>query len=478
MRKHLIILILILVIGSFLRLYRLEDFATFLGDQGRDAIIIKRLLTFENLPAIGPVTSIGQIYLGPFYYYLMAPWLLLSWFQPIGLVLGVAILSILGIGIVYWMVKDIFDKETALITTVLISFSSILIEFARFSWNPNLLPFFAFFTFYTTYKAIQTHKSHYFIFTGVLLSCSLQLHYLGLFLIPAASLLFLLHIFENKKQSGLIMKQWLFMITSFGISTSPLLLFDLKHGFVNTKAFMKLITASSTVTRNIFVETLRSFELLYSYVFVQSPANLMVLLLFVILMLFCIVGMIKRGVLGALCIYFLFLLIGVALYSGPKYQHYLGILFVFFLVIVAYLLSYATQKRWGWYMIGFSLGVYIMLNSSRYYFLHQNPSHQIRRSKVISEIIKDQVTARKYALTMLPERSFDSTYRYFLEIGGKPPLEKDVLEKADELFVVCEGQCKPIGNPQWDIAYFAPNKIVSVTAVKGHIDYTVYKLVK
>ena len=63
--------------GIFLRFYRFSDFATFLGDQGRDAIIIKRMLTFEHLPAIGAPTSVGQVYLGPFYYYFIAPWLLL-----------------------------------------------------------------------------------------------------------------------------------------------------------------------------------------------------------------------------------------------------------------------------------------------------------------------------------------------------------------------------------------------------------------
>jgi len=52
--------------GNFLRFYRLNDFAMFLSDQGRDAIIIKRILTGEHFPAIGAPTSVGQVYLGPF----------------------------------------------------------------------------------------------------------------------------------------------------------------------------------------------------------------------------------------------------------------------------------------------------------------------------------------------------------------------------------------------------------------------------
>ena len=36
----------VFLIGTFLRFYRLNAFITFLGDQGRDAIVIKRILFF------------------------------------------------------------------------------------------------------------------------------------------------------------------------------------------------------------------------------------------------------------------------------------------------------------------------------------------------------------------------------------------------------------------------------------------------
>ena len=74
---YIVVLGLIILAAAFLRLYRLDEFVTFLGDQGRDAIIIKRILTLEHFPAIGAPSSVGQVYLGPFYYYLMAPFLLL-----------------------------------------------------------------------------------------------------------------------------------------------------------------------------------------------------------------------------------------------------------------------------------------------------------------------------------------------------------------------------------------------------------------
>src|SRR5260221_1941213 len=77
------ILAIILLVAAFCRLYRISDYLTFLGDEGRDAIIVRRLLVEGHPPLIGTSTSIGQMYLGPFYYYMMAPALLLATFSSI-----------------------------------------------------------------------------------------------------------------------------------------------------------------------------------------------------------------------------------------------------------------------------------------------------------------------------------------------------------------------------------------------------------
>src|SRR3989339_2262188 len=120
------VLVVVFLLGIFLRLYRFEGFVTFLGDQGRDAIIVNRIITLEHFPAIGPPTSVGQVYLGPFYYYFIAPWLLFFNHQPVGPAFGVAIFSCLYLLINYLIVTKLFDKKIAVISTFLLSFSTVL----------------------------------------------------------------------------------------------------------------------------------------------------------------------------------------------------------------------------------------------------------------------------------------------------------------------------------------------------------------
>src|SRR3989339_1708913 len=237
---------LTLIAGTFLRFYKLYGFTTFLGDQGRDAIVVKMILTLEHFPAIGAPTSIGQVYLGPFYYYFIAPWLLFFNNQPIGLAVGVAIFSSLYLLINYLIVKELFDKKIALISTILLSFSSVLIDFSRFSWNPNLLPLFTLLTVYFVIKSLKTNKWYYFVLFGTFLSFSIQLHYLALFLIPPIFVIYLIDLLKERKQ--LIHKfVYLFIcLFSFILFSSPLIIFDLRHNFLNSKLFLALFKSSGT----------------------------------------------------------------------------------------------------------------------------------------------------------------------------------------------------------------------------------------
>src|SRR3989304_2441119 len=136
------LLFIILGVAAFLRLYKIGDYMTFLGDEGRDAIIVRRLLVDGDLILIGPGTSIGNMYLGPLYYYLIAPSLLLANFSPIGPAVFVALLGIATVFGVYYVGREWFGRSAGLISAFLYSLSSVVIIYSRSSWNPNFMPFF------------------------------------------------------------------------------------------------------------------------------------------------------------------------------------------------------------------------------------------------------------------------------------------------------------------------------------------------
>ena len=470
------ILITVILLGIFLRFYRFEGFVTFLGDQGRDAIIVKRIITLEHFPAIGAPTSIGQVYLGPFYYYFIAPWLLLFNNQPVGLAFGVAFFSSLYLLINYFIVKELFNKKTALVSTVFLSFSYVLIDFSRFSWNPNLLPLFTLLTVYFVMKSLKTNKWYFFALSGAFISFSIQLHYLALFLCLPILIIYLIYLLKNKEK--FIRKFIYLLICSFSsiFFTSPLIIFDLRHQFLNSKNFISLFQSSGTSLITKINSLFDSFYYLnlYSFNIALNKIFVYLLLLFLFIILFILIK--KPSNLRTLLFIFLITVLGMSLYSGPKHPHYFATLFPLYYIIVSYFLISLKDFFWEKYLTIFFIAGFIFLCFQKYPYFINLPNNQILLAKNVAQKIYKNIEKKKFTITALPEKYSDSTYRYFLEIWGKRAIEKDSLEKADELFVVCEKRCDVIiGNPMWDIALFAPNKIVGEWNVDG---VRIYKLVR
>lgn len=449
----------------------------FLGDQGRDAIIFKRLITFEHLPAIGAPTSVGLIYMGPFFYYLIAPWLLITNFNPVGAALGTAILSIIALVLQYFIVKKIFGTVVSIIALFLSVFSYVLVDFARFSWNPNLLPQFAFFTWFSLYKAASTKKLIWYFATGAFYALCLQLHYLSLFLaIPIFIYIFLGIKIEKKIIISIITR---IVAAGFGFALCflPLILFEIKHQFLNTKAILHLSSAQGAVRTNYFSSLSETFRLLNEYIFhfsFNATISLLLLIVFGIFFIWTLRNK-KYFPLTTLFVVFFSLLFGTALYSGPKYPHYLGAMDIIYICLIASLLATLATSFKTLPLIIVFICIYIVIQVISMPVFTIAAPNQINRARKIAETIYPKITQPIFSVNSLPGRYDDSTFRYFLEIMEKRPLDPESMQKTDELFITCEHICEPLKSSQWEISYFAPKGIEWQTISEGAYIYKLYR---
>lgn len=462
------------IVTLLMRVYGIDSYTTFLGDQGRDMIVLKRIITLEHFPGIGASSSVGQVFLGPFYYYVMAPWLLFSNLNPVGPAIGIAVLSSLSIFIIFLILRKIYNEQIGLITVMLLTFSPILLEYGRFSWNPNLLPYTAILFFGALYYALQKHNIKFFFIAGILLSINIQFHYIALTLIPATIVLSLL--FVKKYKAVEIVK----MLTSFCagliIVLFPLIIFDIRHDFINTKNLFTILFNSETISRNNIDILQVTIKNMHQYLFIFNGQNIYLVIFALVVFLNIAYGFFMKDKKTLYIVLFtLLLIIGVSLYSGPKYSHYIAITYIFYLILFANIFSILItyNKKFIVYVI---LSIYC-IGMLYYSFknLYKPHYNQINHARQVAKIIKNHITTDKFQVTGFPDQYSDGTYRYFLEILGKRPIDKDSLLKAQELFVICEGTCSPIGNPQWDIAYFAPRKVVSSWKYDR---VTIYKLTR
>lgn len=473
---YILATIVLFLIGFFLRMYKIDSFITFLGDQGRDAIVMKRIITLEHFPGIGASSSVGNVFLGPFYYYFAAPWLLLTNFSPLGPAIGVAVFGSLMIPAAYFVAKDLFDEKVGVIMAIFTAFSVVFVDLSRFSWNPNLLPFSSLLTFYFFVKGIQKNDWRMYGLSGVFIGISMQFHYVSLAFGLPILLVFIWDFYTKRKKLLEPIKNLAAMVAGAAIVLAPLIIFDLRNNFINTRAFMQIFTTAESVSSvRGLGEILYTFTQFSGYALQFELADL-VGMLFLGLILFSLwFSRKKKEPISLVIMFFVLMLVITSYFTQKKIIHYFGSLYPLYYLILAYALGTFWNKKALKGVVILFLGLYVFFNARNYDFVNSGGARQIDRSVRIARSIEERVTVDTYQVASLPDKFGDTTYRYFLEVWGNRPLEKDTRDQADELFVVCVGECTPIGDPLWDIAFFQPTEIVDTWDIE---DVTIYKLIR
>lgn len=482
------VLILILIVGAFFRLYKIDQYMTFLGDEGRDAIIVRNLLVNFDPILIGPGTSVGSMYLGPLYYYFMAPFLLLSNFSPVGPAVGVALLGVATIYLVYLAGFEWFSEKAGLMTASLYAISPTVITFSHSSWNPNIMPFFALLSVYSIWKVWnnppkgEVKNYRWLIVTAISFAFVLNSHYLGIFLLPVLAIYWFL--------SRPPLRYSLFAITSFLFLMSPLLIFDLRHDFLNSKAFYKFLTARQETSISSPVSSISkiypTFEQINSSLLVAKQEVLgktitIILIIFIFWILFFRKKTIKHTAYGLLLSWLAFGLLGLGLYKDSIHDHYFGFLFpIPFLLLGAFVDERVKLGRKFLnifiYTMLFALVVLNIKNNP----LNKNPNYQMQRAKNVSKKVLEIAEGKPFDLAVLAERNYEDGYRYFMEVAGAQVMHADRWDQktiVDNLIVICEkpkNECDPTHSPKAEVANFGMSKIDSDFEVDGVI---IFKLV-
>ena len=240
------LIILLTTIGAVLRLYRIEASLQFLGDQGRDALILRNLWVKHDLPFIGPVTSVGSFFLGPLYYYLMAPFLLLANYNPVGPAIATAFIGIITIPVLYLITRLMLSAPAAAITSFLYTFAAIPLEQTRSAWNPNPMPLASLGIVFGFYRALKTKRFPWLLLSAFSLGVALQLHYMVVFLGPFI-LWQLILIFKQKSLRPSLFYWFLIII----LLMFPLILFELKNNFINVRGLIEYLSKNDYARFNL-----------------------------------------------------------------------------------------------------------------------------------------------------------------------------------------------------------------------------------
>ncbi len=244
MRKNKIFwgIIVIMLVGAFLRIYHFGDWMHYQLDQSRDFKIIQSAIQYGpgELPLQGPRAAGSFLRLGPWLYYLEYLSALVFGHTPVGSVVIISLLNILLIPLFYLFVRRFFNQKLSLGLSGILASSLFMIVYSRFGWNPNLLPFFILAFFYSLLKFDDDKKEKWLIIAAITLTFVVNMHFIALITIPLIGGIYLLITRPRIK-----LKWWFLAFTIFITLNIPLIINDIKTGGENSKMFVEAIFAHS-----------------------------------------------------------------------------------------------------------------------------------------------------------------------------------------------------------------------------------------
>lgn len=485
-KKEATFLIILLFFAAFFRLWKIDQYLPFLGDEGRDVRVVYRFLTQFDLMFIGPRTSIGDMYLGPLYYYFVSPWLLLFRFSPVGPAVSVAVLGIATVLFIWYVARLWFGKTGAIVAALFYATSPAVISLSKHSWNPNIMPFFALLSVWSMWKVLKDRQYKWLLVSGVSYAFVLQSHYLGLLLLPTLGLLGVcgwLGARKSHKQKSFLVS-WFLGFLVFAVLMSPLAIFDYKHGWQNFGSMYVFFTHRQETVSAKPWSALPSLWPLWAQIatsLVGSGNKMVGTIIAFLLGLFALTKVAQTKNLSIETLLSLWIgvgLIGLGSLKQNVYDHYFGFLFPAPFLLLGGLAERIWDMRvWGKRVVLGAIGgliLFSLINTP----LKYPPQNQLKRTENIDKKIIQESRGKPFNIGLIAERNYNEGYLYFLEMWNAPVREADPQKLnetvTDQLFVICEKQdCSPTTDSSSQIAHFGMSKVVDQFEVRG---IKIYKL--
>ncbi|MBI4029479.1 MAG: hypothetical protein HY376_03900 [Candidatus Blackburnbacteria bacterium] len=227
-RTHLII-VSILAIGLFFRIYQPVSRLEFAHDGDLYSWIVKDIAVDHHIRLIGQQTSAMGIFIGPFFYYMLVPFFLLFKMDPIGGVVPITMIGIATIFSYYWVFAKLFNKTVGLIGAFLqaVLLSPVYFDRAVVPSTPtNLWIIWYFFCV----VSITRGKYKVLWILGLLVGLIWHIH---IALLPPLIAIPIAIILSQRLPHK---KDILGFLTSLTFTSIPLLLFEFRHNFSQTKS--------------------------------------------------------------------------------------------------------------------------------------------------------------------------------------------------------------------------------------------------
>src|SRR3989344_6388034 len=219
--------ILLIVVAAFLaRIYKLEELYYFTYDESVFAFVGRRFWLWQHIPLIGGVSPFG-FHVAPYFYWFFGLTLGIGQLNPLIWGYIAAIIGTLTTFAIYFFVKEIDSKKIGFLAAVLWAFSLFSNLYDRHFWGLTFGPLFSILVIFCLYKIIKGSEKFVYVLgvvLGLIIHADLSF-YVFLLMAIVSWIIFRLP----------VKKSTFFALGLILFSFLPLVVFDIRHNFANTR---------------------------------------------------------------------------------------------------------------------------------------------------------------------------------------------------------------------------------------------------
>lgn len=415
--KYKLLVITILILGIFIRFYRLPNLTSFSYEQSLALESAGQMVRSGKISLVGVQYFIRQTSAGlsffnsAFYLYPISLVQLIFGYDPLYQAILFSSLNVFAGLALYYLASKYLGKMIGLYTLVIFMFSPTMVGISRSVWHIYLLIPIAVLSIWFLFRSYYETKPLNLILLGFFLGLGFGIHIsfilgviIGLFLV-----LYYLSLNKKIKLSGFIL---------FGVllGNLPMVIFDLRHNFYNLKTMFTFLMETFSNHQSGF-----SFEY-YHFLYFLIPLYLLASIL------------LKK------------------LFS-PKTAGLLLILYV--------LISYPGFHLGDKYPVGMPKGT------------------NLGTIKNISSVIANDSPSQYEVASIVDGETRAENIRYLLQyVNQKPPLGYDQYPNTGTLYVVSYINQDPLTKSVWEIDSLKPAKIVNTWQINDLIKLTKIERIK
>lgn len=355
MNKKLKSLILLILGFSLLKYsYQALVLSPFEIDQEFLSLEAWQIIKDKNLTLIGAPTSVGGIFIGPLYTYLVTFFMAITNFHPFSVNILSALFAVSIPVLTFVFSTKLYSKTTGVIAAI---FSTLSISFLSLLTVPPLVIPLALISLLVFYACSQLKtRPRALKYAALFSGFGLNLHFTALYL-PIIVIIWML--LEKIKSSTSIIRRSIFLLL---FTLSPLILFECRNRFFITKNFTSFITHHNSLNQSFIIRLFESLKLFLTssgeMISFFDPINLFTGS--VILVLFLLLFYKNKNNLNyrLLVLWLLLPVLLNGIYSGMLLPYYFIIVFPVFFIAAALVFEklYQPKLRWGLLILFLFLG--------------------------------------------------------------------------------------------------------------------------